>query len=166
MTLIQDLENFVKRRDYYRRIGKAWKRGYLLYGPPGTGKSSLVAAMAKFLNYDIFYLDVTDVESNADLKSLLISTSNRSMLVIEDVDCCNNRDSLVDHSNKLTLSGILNFTDGLWSCCTDERIIVFTTNHKEKLDPALLRPGRMDMHVHLSYCSFRRLGSWPSVTCK
>jgi chaperone BCS1 len=53
----------------------------------------------------------------------------------------------------MTLSGLLNFIDGLWSCCGDERIIIFTTNHKERLDPALLRPGRMDMHICLSYCT-------------
>lgn len=48
---------------------------------------------------------------------------------------------------------MLNFIDGLWSSCGDERIIIFTTNHKEKLDAALLRPGRMDMHIHMSYCT-------------
>ncbi|KAL6224590.1 hypothetical protein ACLB2K_003445 [Fragaria x ananassa] len=53
----------------------------------------------------------------------------------------------------VTLSGLLNFIDGLWSSCGDERIIIFTTNHKEKLDPALLRPGRMDVHVNMSYCT-------------
>lgn len=52
------------------------------------------------------------------------------------------------------MSGLLNFIDGLWSSCGDERIVIFTTNHKERLDPALLRPGRMDMHIHMSYCSF------------
>ncbi|PKI45225.1 hypothetical protein CRG98_034403 [Punica granatum] len=57
-------------------------------------------------------------------------------------------------SSYLTLSGLLNFIDGLWSSCGDERIIIFTTNHVEKLDPALLRPGRMDMHIHMSYCTF------------
>lgn len=51
------------------------------------------------------------------------------------------------------MSGLLNFIDGLWSSCGDERIIIFTTNHIEKLDPALLRPGRMDMHIHMSYCT-------------
>ena len=55
---------------------------------------------------------------------------------------------------KLTLSGILNFTDGLWSSCGEQRIIVFTTNHKDRLDPALLRPGRMDMHIYMSYCTY------------
>ena len=55
---------------------------------------------------------------------------------------------------QLTLSGLLNFIDGLWSTCGDERIIIFTTNHKDRLDPALLRPGRMDMHIHMSYCTY------------
>ncbi|KAL0316625.1 UNVERIFIED_CONTAM: AAA-ATPase [Sesamum radiatum] len=59
--------------------------------------------------------------------------------------------------NTITLSGLLNFTDGLWSCCGSERIFVFTTNHIQKLDPALLRSGRMDMHIHMSYCSFPAL---------
>ncbi|KAL7248543.1 hypothetical protein ACSBR2_003305 [Camellia fascicularis] len=54
---------------------------------------------------------------------------------------------------KLTLSGLLNFIDGLWSSCGDERIIMFTTNHKERLDLAQLRPGWMDVHIHKSYCS-------------
>lgn len=55
---------------------------------------------------------------------------------------------------QITLSGLLNFIDGLWSSCGDERIIVFTTNHKDRLDSALLRPGRMDVHIEMSYCTF------------
>ena len=35
-----------------------------------------------------------------------------------------------------------------------ERIIVFTTNHKEKMDPALIRQGMMDKHIEMSYCLF------------
>ena len=54
---------------------------------------------------------------------------------------------------QFSLSGLLNIIDGLWSSCGEERIILFTTNDKDKLDPALLRPGRMDVHVHMSYCT-------------
>lgn len=60
------------------------------------------------------------------------------------------------------MSGLLNFVDGLWSSCVEERIIVFTTNHKEKLDPALLRPGRMDVHILMDYCTptvFKKLAA-------
>ncbi|KAM0984327.1 hypothetical protein ACFX15_011370 [Malus domestica] len=156
--LINDLDRFVKRKEFYGRVGKAWKRGYLLYGPPGTGKSSLIAAMANYLKFDVYDLELMQIRSNSELRRLLVSTANRSIQVIEDIDCSielsdrklgggSNNDS------QLTLSGLLNFTDGLWSSCGDERIIVFTTNYKEKLDPALLRPGRMDMHIHMSYCT-------------
>ena len=54
---------------------------------------------------------------------------------------------------QLTLSSLLIIIDELWSSCGEERIIVFTTNDKDKLDPALLRPGHMDVHVHMSYCT-------------
>ncbi|KAK9276090.1 hypothetical protein L1049_005621 [Liquidambar formosana] len=166
-AIMDDLDRFVRRREFYRKVGKAWKRGYLLHGPPGTGKSSLIAAMANRLKFDIYDLELTSLRSNSDLRRLLVSTANRSILVIEDIDCSlelpdrkSGRHNLGD--SQLTLSGLLNFIDGLWSSCGDERIIVFTTNHKEKLDPALLRPGRMDMHIHMSYCtpcSFKVLAS-------
>ncbi|MCL7052235.1 hypothetical protein MKW94_010313 [Papaver nudicaule] len=167
--IIDDLDRFVSRRDYYTRVGKAWKRGYLLYGPPGTGKSSLVAAMANYLNFDVYDLELTNVYSNAELRSVLLGTKNRSILLIEDIDCSAELQDRNDpygrpksRNNALTLSGLLNVIDGIWSCCGDERIIIFTTNHKDKLDPALLRPGRMDKHIHMSYITpqgFRILAS-------
>lgn len=176
-TIVDDLERFVRRKEYYRRVGKAWKRGYLLYGPPGTGKSSLVAAMANYLNFDIYDLELSGLRSDSELRRLLVATGNQSILVVEDIDCTiklQDRTSQIraasvntmpigyPQEDRGTLSGFLNFTDGLWSSCGDERIIVFTTNHKEKLDPALLRPGRMDVHIHMSYCTpcgFRLLAS-------
>ncbi|KAF3616607.1 putative inactive leucine-rich repeat receptor-like protein kinase-like [Capsicum annuum] len=91
---------------------------------------------------------------------MLASTKNRSIIVIEDIDCTielQNRDdgshNYNDSESLVTLSGLLSFIDGLWSCCGDERIFVFTANFKERLDPALIRPGRMDMHIHMSYCT-------------
>ncbi|MED6123870.1 hypothetical protein PIB30_053612 [Stylosanthes scabra] len=157
--LLEDLKLFLGRKEYYKRVGKAWKRGYLLYGPPGTGKSSLIAAMANYLRFDIYDLDLKEVQCNSDLRRLLIGTGSKSILVIEDIDCSvqlhNREDSDgTNDDDKVTLSGLLNFIDGLWSSCGEERIVICTTNHKERLDPALLRPGRMDLHIHMSYCSF------------
>ncbi|KAG9459255.1 hypothetical protein H6P81_003763 [Aristolochia fimbriata] len=164
-AIIADLDRFVGRKEFYKRVGKTWKRGYLLYGPPGTGKSSLIAAIANYLNYHIYDLELSDITRNSDLRDLIRTTSNRSILVIEDIDCTSGLEDRGDqqkniiksshrkNKSQLTLSGLLNFIDGLWSSCGDERIIIFTTNYKEKLDPALLRPGRMDMHIHMSYCT-------------
>ncbi|XP_075492071.1 AAA-ATPase At3g50940-like [Primulina tabacum] len=161
-ALIDDLGRFLSRRDFYRKVGRAWKRGYMLYGPPGTGKSSLIAAIANYLKFDVYDLELTNIKRNSDLRKLLLRTANRSILVIEDIDCstesadrngqtCRNGPGQCRPDQQFTLSGLLNFVDGLWSSCGDERIIIFTTNNRDKLDPALLRPGRMDMHIHMSY---------------
>ncbi|KAL0391252.1 UNVERIFIED_CONTAM: AAA-ATPase [Sesamum latifolium] len=66
-----DLENFLKSRQYYHRLGRVWKRSYLLYGSAGTGKSTFIAAMAKLLSYDIYEINLHKVENDADLKYLL-----------------------------------------------------------------------------------------------
>lgn len=76
--VMDDLDRFVERKNFYRKVGKAWKRGYLLFGPPGTGKSSLIAAMANYLNFDIYDLELTDVRKNSDLRKILIATANKS----------------------------------------------------------------------------------------
>ncbi|GJN09990.1 hypothetical protein PR202_ga28048 [Eleusine coracana subsp. coracana] len=56
---------------------------------------------------------------------------------------------------KVMLSDLLNFIKGLWSTCGGKRVIVFTTNHVDNLDPALVCRGRMDMHIQMSYCRFK-----------
>ncbi|KAK9989301.1 hypothetical protein SO802_029540 [Lithocarpus litseifolius] len=151
--LKDDLDRFLGGKDLYKKVGKSWKRGYLLYGPPGTGKTSLIAAMANYLKFNIYDLNLTAALSNEDLRSILLSTTDRSILVIEDVDCFAKFHDKEKKVYTFTQSGLLNIMDGSWSSCGDERIIVFTTNHKDRLDPALLRPGRMDVHVHMSYCT-------------
>ncbi|BAU00033.1 hypothetical protein LR48_Vigan06g049100 [Vigna angularis] len=179
--IIDDLDRFLRRKDLYKKVGKAWKRGYLLHGPPGTGKSSLIAAMANYLKFDVFDLELSSIFSNSDLMRCLKEASNRCIIVIEDIDCnkevharsnpngtSEDQDSESDSegakmkSKSFTLSGLLNYMDGLSSSGGEERIIIFTTNHKEKIDPALLRPGRMDMHIHMSFLkgkAFRMLAS-------
>ncbi|CAI9109337.1 OLC1v1009141C1 [Oldenlandia corymbosa var. corymbosa] len=175
--IISDLDAFKKGKAYYTKIGKAWKRGYLLHGPPGTGKSTMIAAIANYMEYDIYDLELTSVINNSELKQLLIDTRSKSIIVIEDIDCSidltgkrkkkeaskseeeemesGQEDKIdKDSKSKLTLSGVLNFIDGIWSACGQERIIIFTTNHVDKLDPALIRRGRMDMHIEMSYCKF------------
>ena len=86
-AIIDDLNMFVKRKEFYKKVGRAWKRGYLLYGPPGTGKSSLIAAMANYLKFDIYDLQLANIVRDSDLRKLLLATANRSILVIEDIDC-------------------------------------------------------------------------------
>ncbi|KAB2022921.1 hypothetical protein ES319_D07G246500v1 [Gossypium barbadense] len=138
--IINDLVSFSKGKEYYMKLGKPWKRGYLLYGPPGTGKSTMIAAMANFLNYDIYDLELTTVKTNTELRKLLAETSSKSIIVIEDIDCSldvtgerkkgrpksNEKETEPENekTSKVTLSGILNFIDGTWSACGTGRIFL------------------------------------------
>jgi DNA replication protein DnaC len=56
-----DLQAFMAGQTFFHKVGRAWKRGYLLFGPPGTGKSSMIAAMANYLKYNIYDLELTQV---------------------------------------------------------------------------------------------------------
>ena len=69
-----DLENFLKGRAYYHRLGRVWRRSYLLYGPPGTGKSTFAVAMARFLGYDVYDVDLSRAGGD-DLRTLLRHTT-------------------------------------------------------------------------------------------
>ncbi|PON33881.1 Spastin [Trema orientale] len=116
--------------------------------------------MANHLKFDIYDLDLTNIDSNNELIDILLRMPGRSILVIEDIDCLikpQNRSRRVQpftqDKDKVTLLGLLNSIDGNFSCFGEGRIIIFTTNYKERLDPALLRPGRMDMHIFMSFCN-------------
>uniref|UniRef100_A0A452XC41 ATPase AAA-type core domain-containing protein n=2 Tax=Aegilops tauschii subsp. strangulata TaxID=200361 RepID=A0A452XC41_AEGTS len=128
----------------------------------------------------VYDLELTTVKNNTELRKLFIETTGKSIIVIENIDCfvnlsgkhrkdkktASDKDSNNDDKPKLLvependdvtkemLSGLLNFIDGLWSACGGERIIIFTTNHKEKLDSVLIRQGRVDKHIEMSYYRF------------
>ncbi|KAG4395730.1 hypothetical protein AAZX31_19G017100 [Glycine max] len=118
----------------------------------------MIVAIANYLNYYMYDLELTTVKKNTKLRRLLVETSSKSIVVIEDIDCSldltgqrkNEEDEDMDtdeeeHNNsvkkcgeegrrklsKMTLSALLNFTDGIWS--------------------ALIRRGRIDKHTEMSF---------------
>ncbi|KAJ0049157.1 hypothetical protein Pint_16327 [Pistacia integerrima] len=142
--IMEELERFVNRKELYKREGKAWKREYMLFGPSITGKSRLIQAMTNFLNCEIYELKLNGIKGNNELLNLLITTKNNSILVVK---YCSTKfparheegvaESTETLENQVTLSRLLNLFVGLWSSGGDGRIIVFMTNHKEKVDLAL-----------------------------
>uniref|UniRef100_A0A2N9GGV0 AAA+ ATPase domain-containing protein n=1 Tax=Fagus sylvatica TaxID=28930 RepID=A0A2N9GGV0_FAGSY len=144
-----DLEQFIKSKQFYHRLGRVWKRSYLLFGPSGTGKTSFIAAMARLLCYDVYEIDMSKVLDDSDLKTLLLQTTCKSLIVIEDLDRF-----FIEKSTAVSLSGMLNFMDGIVSCCGEERVMVFTMNGKDGVDQAVMRPGRIDVHVQFPLCDF------------
>ncbi len=143
--LFGDLDRFLKSRDIYRQRGIPWRRGYLLYGPPGTGKSSLIQAIASHYDRQLVSLSLTDMDDSALLRAWSEITAT-STIALEDIDSVfEGRRPL----GELSFSALLNTLDGAGA--VEGSIVILTTNHRELLDPALIRPGRCDREFELGY---------------
>jgi chaperone BCS1 len=147
--LLQDAQDFLSRREWYVQRGIPYRRGYLLHGPPGTGKSSAVVALASALQMDIAVLSLGD--SNLDdnsVSELFSSIPVNSIVLMEDIDCAFlERKEGEDKRSKVTFSGLLNAIDGV--AAGEGRLLFATTNHIARLDPALIRPGRIDRKLYI-----------------
>jgi len=154
--VVADLEDFLASPAWYQDRGIPYRRGYLLYGPPGTGKTSLVKAIAGHLDYNICLVNLSERGLTDDrLNYLLCNLPERSIALLEDVDAAfaNRRQAGEDGYSgaNVTFSGLLNALDGAAS--GEDRILFLTTNHQERLDEALLRPGRVDLKVEIGWAT-------------
>lgn len=167
LDLLEDLKRFLNSQERYFSKGRVHKRCYLLYGPPGNGKTTLLTWLASQLGKDLCMIS-GDMEGDKFLQ-LVSSMPKDSILLFEDVDTIfdsaeSREDDRVDDEsssppaprkkklnadNKVGLSVLLNFLDGLYS--KDGQIVFMTTNYPNKLDGALTRKGRVDRHVKLPH---------------
>jgi SpoVK/Ycf46/Vps4 family AAA+-type ATPase len=165
--IIDSIDSFVVKREWYVKNNIPYHFGILLYGEPGTGKSIVAQAIADHLNAKFCVLNGADVESLEDaISQLMIRPDNQcyTVLCIEDIDCAfanngfkfNQYGSDDDYEEeydkkvnkrKRRLASILNCMDGVNA--SDNIIYVLTTNHIETLDPALIRPGRCDLKIEM-----------------
>lgn len=166
--LLESIQAFIDNKETYRKLSYPYSYSALLYGKPGCGKSSTILAIASALNKNITYVNLAKIT----LEKLLARLNDAfdDLIVFEDIDALttpigtsredgdagsgpstgqegedNKRGplNLFSSLSGVSLSEILNFTDGLLA--SDGTICLFTTNHIERLDPALLRAGRMNL---------------------
>jgi len=155
-ALLNHLNDYVNQKDWYLKHGIPYRTGICLSGPPGTGKTSLVRAICAEYKLKLCTLDLSQV-GNGSLMVLMSRLEPKSLLLVEDIDTISvteDRDRVQPRGEKLsletlTLGGVLNALDGVVG--SDGRILVVTTNKLAKLDPALLRPGRIDLALELGY---------------
>jgi len=151
--LLRDVQEFIRSSAWYLERGIPYRRGYLLYGPPGSGKSSFITALAGELQYNICLLSISEHGMTDDrLNHALSIVPEQSIILLEDIDRAfvtlpDEHPAGKGFSSRVTFSGLLNALDGV--AATERRIIFMTTNHIEHLDPALIRPGRVDLKVYL-----------------
>jgi mitochondrial chaperone BCS1 len=144
--LLKHVTTFQASKDWYAKLGIPYRLGVLLYGPPGNGKSSVVMAIASELKMDVCVLSLsTSGMSDEKIVELFTDFPERAILLIEDIDCIYNQREKKEGADSITFSGLLNALDGVLA--GDNRLLFMTTNHKEKLDGALIRPGRCDVHL-------------------
>jgi len=143
--IFDDVREFLGRREWYRTMGIPYRRGYLLHGPPGNGKSTIAHVLASELGVGINVASLPSFSSDCHLIEVLSRVPAGNVLLLEDVDAAfANRKA---ESCSLSFSGLLNALDGV--AARDGQIVMMTTNHPEKLDPALTRPGRADVTVEI-----------------
>ncbi|KAK1956067.1 hypothetical protein LY78DRAFT_621096 [Colletotrichum sublineola] len=150
--IVEDVKDFLGRQQWYVDRGIPYRRGYLLFGPPGSGKSSFIQSLAGELDFSVAIINLSEMGMTDDkLAYLLTKLPRRSILLLEDADSAfvnrRQRDADGYSGASVTFSGLLNALDGL--AAGEERIAFLTTNHIERLDPALIRPGRVDMMVRI-----------------
>jgi len=156
--VVRFIENFKDNEDFYVQNGLNYQTGIILHGPPGCGKTSLIRGLASHFNRHLYLLGVGDLRL---IEKAVSSIPKDAILVIEDIDT--SRATVARPSGSVetgeieeiesflggNLSDILNALDGITSI--HGRILIATTNHFEKLDTALIRPGRFDLHVEIGY---------------
>ncbi|RKP31324.1 hypothetical protein METBISCDRAFT_14312 [Metschnikowia bicuspidata] len=148
-SVLADVRDFLSNCSWYHERGIPYRRGYLLYGPPGSGKTSFIQALAGELDYNICILNLAEKNLTDDrLNHLMNHLPLRSILLLEDIDAAFNKRTQTNEQgfqSGVTFSGLLNALDGVASA--EECITFMTSNHPDRLDPALLRPGRVDYKV-------------------
>lgn len=131
----------------------------MLHGPPGCGKSSYITALAGELGFSICVLNLSERGLSDDrLNHLLSVAPQQSIILLEDIDAAfvsredtKQQKAAYEGLNRVTFSGLLNCLDGVAS--TEARIVFMTTNYLERLDPALIRPGRVDLKEYIGWCT-------------
>ena len=168
-AIVDDARAFLRLERWYAERGIPYRRGYLLHGAPGSGKTSLVRAVAGELRLPVYQLPLSGagVDDEA-FHRLLRGTARRSVVLLEDVDAGVSPDGCewtVDgsintdgrHSPKafvrknpnarggVTLRGLLGALDGVGAA--EGRLLFMTCRDASALEPALIRPGRIDTRL-------------------
>lgn len=180
-TILFDLtERFLNDKKIMEELGIPNKLGILLHGEPGCGKTTSIITIGSYLGRDIFYLNLKSVKTNHELKLIFdyVNTihTGGGIIVLEDIDAMTNivmdrtkiinsinSIDLINSSNKLNLNNLtetendtvsleylLNLLDG--TLTYNESVVIITTNHLNKLDSALYRPGRIDNLIEMKKC--------------
>jgi chaperone BCS1 len=143
------IDKFISSKERYNKYGRIYKTNILLAGIPGSGKTSLCKALARKYGYSIYIMNFNKTMTDSHIIDLINDVRENSIILYEDIDSYfSQRTSTTDVN--VSFSCFINILDGTLS--KDAGIInIITTNFPDKLDSALLRPGRIDKIINFDY---------------
>lgn len=148
--ILNVVTKWLKAEYWYQERGIRWYRSVILYGQTGQGKSTLILEIAKRLKIPIWVFDLSTMD-NQELENNLSDLSSESGIVLfEDIDLIWEGRKIInttDNGINLTFDCFINQLSGVNAI--KNKFIFITTNHIEKLDPALIRDGRVDERIEL-----------------
>lgn len=160
--IVKDAKFWMQNREWYGDRDITWRRGFLLHGSPGCGKTSLVRAIAEDLDLVVHIFDLSSMDNEEFVQAWAETKGDGARICLfEDFDSTfHGRENICDSSD-LTFDTILNAIDGLE--LEDGLLLFITTNHYDKIDPALgvmddngmsSRPGRVDRVAKIGLPSY------------
>lgn len=161
--LRNSISKFINNKDWFVKHNIPYHYGILLHSAPGSGKTSIARAIANEYGLDMYVCVGGQVSSLIDevrrnIDTLSFNKSKPSIVLFEDIDCDESVHSRIGEvisadvalmKSKTSIGDMLNTLDGILGL--SNVIYIFTTNHVDKLDPAILRPGRIDLKLHIDY---------------
>jgi cell division protease FtsH len=158
---LQEVVDFLKNPEKYKKLGARTPKGVLLVGPSGCGKTLLAKAVAGEANVPFFSIAGSEfmemlVGIGAARVRDLFNTAKKnapSIIFIDEIDAIGRARSMgimpAHDEREQTLNQILVEMDGFTP--TEQVVVVAATNRGDLLDPALLRPGRFDRRIVIDY---------------
>ena len=158
---LREIVDFLRDHKKYDELGARIPKGVLLLGPPGTGKTLLARAVAGEANVPFFSISGSDfVEMFVGVGASRVrdlfeqaKKNSPSIIFIDEIDAVGRQRGTGlgggHDEREQTLNQLLVEMDGFEA--NDSVIVMAATNRRDILDPALLRPGRFDRQVLVSY---------------
>jgi ATP-dependent metalloprotease FtsH len=156
---VLDIVKFLHNPEEFRRLGAKSPKGILLYGPPGTGKTLLARAIAGEAGVSFIAVSGSQFEEEyvgvgaSRIRNLFATARQNTpcIIFIDEIDAVAFKRKPKDPSwAAQTVNQLLAELDGLNEDANENIVLIGASNRMEVLDPAIMRPGRLDRHIKIN----------------
>jgi len=146
---LKETIGFLKKPQLLKKFNITSPKGMLLYGPPGTGKTLLAKAFAHEANLPFIATTGTNLLDIGTMNSIFTKAKEYapSIIFIDEIDAIGSRELTVSSA---IINQFISELDGFSSNDKEGVFVIAATNYKERIDSAILRPGRIELHININ----------------